>query len=310
MIPTSNEMRIEISTKCNYNCIICSRESLTRAHQIMPTEMFEYYVKKIKTETDQYDTFTFSGFGEPLLDREFLRKAEIAKRAGFSNLLLLTNGSLLTVDLFKQLDSLGFFSIRISFYGMNENSYKAVHNINGNFFFGRIKKPLTEICKLKRTTKMIFTYNVVEGVNKDDLHEWIYYWEPLADLLEVWKPHNWVDGRSYRDVKEEKLKTCGRPFNGPLQVQADGTVNMCCFDYNGKLLLGDLNIPTLSEIFTSVAYKKIKEHHTYGDFKGSGLICEFCDQRNADKSDIMVYNSKFDIKERVKMVSTIYNKLI
>ena len=119
MIPTSNEMRIEISTKCNYNCIICSRESLTRAHQIMPTEMFEYYVKKIKTETDQYDTFTFSGFGEPLLDREFLRKAEIAKRAGFSNLLLLTNGSLLTVDLFKQLDSLGFFSIRISFYGRN-----------------------------------------------------------------------------------------------------------------------------------------------------------------------------------------------
>ena len=66
-------------------------------------------------------------------------------------------------------------------------------------------------------------------------------------------------GRDYRTIKKEQLKTCGRPFNGPLQVQVDGTVNMCCFDYNGKLLLEDLNAQSLAEIFNSVAYKKIRD---------------------------------------------------
>ncbi len=309
MIPSSSEVRIEVSTKCNYNCVICARDTLTRAKEIMPTERFKYYVNKIIKETDQYDTLTFSGFGEPLMDKDFIKKAEIAKRFGF-DVLLLTNASLLSTKLFKQINEVGLESIRISFYGMNADSYKTVHNVNGDVFFERVRDTLTEICSMKRTTKIIFTYNVVPGANDRDVHDWIRYWEPIADLLEVWRPHNWVDGRDYRRVKPKKLDTCGRPFNGPLQVQVDGTVNICCFDYNGKLLLGDLKSQSLSEIFSSEAYRKIKKCHLTGNFEGSGLICEKCDQRNHDKSDIMVYNSKFDINERVRMVSTIYNKLI
>ncbi len=346
MIPSSSEVRIEVSTKCNYNCVICARDTLTRAKEIMPTERFKYYVNKIIKETDQYDTLTFSGFGEPLMDngkkitdilklctkdnekifevrdkdlvrhrvwrvrdKDFIKKAEIAKRFGF-DVLLLTNASLLSTKLFKQINEVGLESIRISFYGMNADSYKTVHNVNGDVFFERVRDTLTEICSMKRTTKIIFTYNVVPGANDRDVHDWIRYWEPIADLLEVWRPHNWVDGRDYRRVKPKKLDTCGRPFNGPLQVQVDGTVNICCFDYNGKLFLGDLKSQSLSEIFSSEAYRKIKKCHLTGNFEGSGLICEKCDQRNHDKSDIMVYNSKFDINERVRMVSTIYNKLI
>lgn len=309
MIPSSNEVRVEISTKCNYNCIICARDSLVRTKEIMSTERFEYYVKKILHETSQYNTLTFSGFGEPLLDRDFLKKVAIAKNSGF-NVLLLTNASLLTVDLFEQLNDLGLESIRISFYGIEADSYKRVHNVNGKVLFEKVKDSLTQICKMKRRTNIIFTYNIVDGANEKDVHEWIKYWEPIADLLEVWKPHNWVNGRNYRTVKKEQLKTCGRPLNGPLQVQVDGTVNMCCFDYNGKLLLGDLNTQSLAEIFNSAAYRNIKGCHLSGNFEGSDLICEVCDQRNEDKSDVMVYNSKFDINERVNMVSTIYNKLI
>jgi hypothetical protein len=86
----------------------------------------------------------------------------------------------------------------------------------------------------------------------------------------------------------------------------DGTVNMCCFDFDGKLLLGDLKKQTLEETFGSLAFKKILRHHTSGDYKGSGLICENCDQRNMEKTESMIYNSKYDIQERVKKVSTTY----
>lgn len=309
MIPASNEIRIEVTTKCNYNCIICPRDKLTRKKETMSLELFKYIFDKINSETSQYNTLTFPGMGEPLLDKILDSKIVYAKRYGFT-VLILTNGSFLTIDRWKRLEDIGVDSVRISLYGDSVESYNALHGIKNAGLFKKIKKNLEDISKIKGHTQLLLTYNVVDGYNSVTLESWIRHWKDKVDLIEVWRPHNWVDGRSYRIVQEEKLNTCGRPFSTPLQVQADGTVNMCCFDFDGKLLLGDLKTQSLHQIFESPMYKKIVECHRIGNFKNSGLICENCDQRNKDKSDVMIYNSKFDIRERVKKVSTTYQNII
>ena len=155
----------------------------------------------------------------------------------------------------------------------------------------------------------MFTFNLIHGINSDSVSQWIQYWQDKVDLLEVWRPHNWVNARNYRKIQDKKLKSCGRPFNGPLQVQVDGTVNMCCFDFDGRLTLGDLKYQSLKEIFSSPLYKKISHYHKTGKFNGSGLICGRCDQLNSDKTGVMVYNSKFDPDERVRMFSTTYKRI-
>lgn len=308
MIPKSNDMRFEVTTKCNYNCVICPRDKLTRNIETMSFGLFKKLIDKILDETDQYNTLTFPGLGEPLLDKTLNKKIEYAKKNKLG-VLILTNGSLLSVDRFKKLEDLGVTSIRVSFYGNNPDTYCKVHGVNNKEIFNRVKNNLTEISRIKKYTKLLFTFNVVDGTNDGCVRDWIDYWKDKADLIEVWRPHNWVNGRNYRKVQKEKLKTCGRPFKGPLQVQVDGTVNMCCFDFDGKLTLGDLKTESLKEIFNSSLYKKIKDCHLSDNFKDSELICENCDQRNIDKSDVMIFDSKFDIKKRVKMISTIYTKI-
>ena len=308
MIPESNEIRMEVTTKCNYRCIICPREKLTRAIETMDIELFKYIFNKINAETSQYDTLTFPGLGEPLLDETIDDKIIYAKKHGYT-VLMLTNGSLLTVDRFKRLESIGVDSIRVSIYGNSSESYNAVHGTKNSNLFKEIKRNLTEISRIKARTSLLLTYNVVDGSNDSALESWIEYWNDKVDLLEVWRPHNWVDGRDYRVVQNKKLTTCGRPWKTPLQIQVDGTVNMCCFDFDGKLLLGDLKKQTLEEVFESLMFKKILRHHTSGDYKGSGLICENCDQRNIEKTESMIYNSKYDIQDRIKKVSTTYNEI-
>jgi wyosine [tRNA(Phe)-imidazoG37] synthetase (radical SAM superfamily) len=305
MIPESNELRLEVTTKCNYNCIICPREKLTRKKETMSYELFKHIFDKINSETSQYDTLTFPGLGEPLLDKTIDDKIIYAKKHNYT-VLMLTNGSLLTVDRFRRLEDIGLDSVRVSIYGDSPESYNIVHRTKKADSFQRVRENLTEISRIKDHTSLLITYNVVEGCNDSALEPWIEYWKDKVDLLEVWRPHNWVDGRSYRSVQREKTKTCGRPWKTPLQIQVDGTVNMCCFDFDGKLLLGDLKTQTLEKIFESSMFKKILKHHTSGDYKESGLICENCDQRNLDKSEVMIYNSKFDIQERIRKVSTTY----
>ncbi|MBF0522436.1 MAG: radical SAM protein [Candidatus Omnitrophica bacterium] len=311
MIPKNNDMRIEVSTKCNYRCIICPHPNqLTRTKEIMSLELFKTIFDKIQKETSQYTTLTFPGMGEPLLDKTLLNKIRYAKKKKPQlDVLILTNGSLLTPKIFKELEDLGVSPIRVSLYGTTPQTYTKVHGLENKNIFSRVKDNLMEIARNKKTTQLILTYNVVHGANDKVVKDWIKEWEGKVDLLEVWRPHNWVDAGHFRSIQRKKLITCGRPFNGPLQIQVDGTVNMCCFDYDGKLTIGDLKTQSLKEIFSSPLYKKLVECHEQGKFKGSGLICENCDQRNADKSDVMIYNSKFNIEERVKMTSTTYKKI-
>ena len=308
MIPDNNEIRVEVTTRCNYNCIICPREKLTRKEETMGLELFKHIFDKINSETSQFDTLTLSGLGEQLLDETIDDKILYAKKHKYSALML-TNGSLLTVDRFKRLEDVGLDSIRVSIYGNTPDSYNTVHGIEKKDMFQSIKDNLTEISRIKNHTRLLITYVVVSGHNDTALEPWKEYWKDKVDLLEVWRPHNWADGRTYRTVQREKAKTCGRPWKTPIQIQVDGTVNMCCFDFDGKLLLGDLKTQTLEEIFESPMFKKILRCHMAGEFCGSGLICENCDQRNLDKSDIMIYSSKFDIQDRIKKVSTTYSDI-
>ena len=308
MIPQNNEIRFEVTTRCNYNCIICARDKLTRKIETMSFTLFKQLFDKIINETSQYNTVAFPGMGEPLLDPTLDKKIAYIRKKDF-NVLILTNGSLLSVKKFTQLEKLGVNSIRVSFYGNSPEVYAKVHGVKEGLF-NKVKNNLTNIAKIKAKTKLLLTYNVIQGYNEQDLESWIKYWEGKADLLEAWRPHNWVNGKNYRKVQKKKMNTCGRPWKTPLQIQADGTVNMCCFDFDGKLLLGNLKTQSLKEIFESPIFKKILRCHISGNFKNSGLICENCAQRNSDKSDVLVYSSKFDPKERVKMVSTVYSKLI
>lgn len=311
MIPANNDIRFEVTTLCNYHCIICPREQLRRPLQAMSNELFTGCIKVIKRDTAQYDTLTFAGLGEPLMDKHFLDKVEIARSQGFQHINLLTNGSLLTREKFLRMQELGMGTVRISFYGMTPASYAKVHGSHGRAEeYGQLRETIEEICALSRTTRLIMTFNVVPGANEDDLQAWISHWERRADLIEAWRPHNWVYGRNLRATKGARRKSCGRPFSGPLQVQVDGTVNMCCFDFNGDLALGDLKRQRLADIFSSEPFLQLRSCHQSGDYSGTSLICAGCDQRNADKADVMVYNSQFDIDSRVEMTSTTYRTLL
>jgi hypothetical protein len=271
----------------------------------MSLGLFKKLLDKITSETSQYDTLTFPGMGEPLLDPTIEDKVAYARNKKFK-ILILTNGSLLSINKFNNLEALGVESIRVSIYGNDPVTYAKVHGLKNGKVFEKIRSNLTQIAKIKKKTKLLLTFNVVNGLNEDCLSSWIGYWKDKADLLEVWRPHNWVNGRSYRQIQNERLKTCGRPWNTPLQIQVDGTVNMCCFDFNGELTLGDLKKQSLKEVFSSPLYKKIIRHHKTGDFKNSHLICEMCDQRNSDKAGVMVYSSNSNIDERIRQYSTTY----
>jgi hypothetical protein len=297
MIPDSNEARIEVSTLCNYNCIICPHDSMTRKKEVMSTRLFRKILDKLP---DQYDTLTFSGIGEPLMNPDINNMVAWANRSGFRTLLL-TNGYLLTPARLDHLINLGLDSVRVSFYGVRMKTYAMAHGCSEEWGFVAHDNVANALGKID----IVLTFNVIPGVNDEEMERWSESWRGAKQ--EIWHPHNWVYGRTYREVQSEKVNTCGRPFNGPLQIQVDGTVIMCCFDYEGKLELGDLKTHSLEEVFDTFPFKMIVANHERNIHMG--MICQHCDQRNASKDDVMIFSSEHDLKERVTLTSTCYKKV-
>ena len=302
----TNEVRIEPSTLCNYSCKICplSTGVFNRPRTVMSQNMFEKIIDKVRSQAPQINVCTLSGMGEVFTDAGIIAKSRYAAGLGF-DVHILTNGSLLTEDLIDDLLAIPVASIRISFHTPVQDHYTSITGSQVKYF----KKLLLNIeylAKNRGNTRLIITSDLT-GKFLGDVEAIKEYCLPLVDLLEIWRPHNWGNWENFRKGRRQKL-TCGRPFRGPLQIQVDGSVNMCCFDFNGELLLGDFIKDSIKKIFSSYNYERIaKFHQDMGS--NDNILCRNCDQLYPLDPSILVFNSGFKPEERINKTSTIYQDL-
>ncbi len=145
-----------------------------------------------------------------------------------------------------------------------------------------------------RKNPAILVYFLVLDNNREQIESFRREWEGAADYIEIWRPHNFGDGRNYRDRSEPRKKeTCGRPKRGPLQFQYDGTLVPCGYDYGGKMLLGDIHERSIPEILRGEEYEALRQAHESGDFS-SHPYCNSCDQL-LEHADALVYTNRHDL---------------
>jgi radical SAM protein with 4Fe4S-binding SPASM domain len=136
----------------------------------------------------------------------------------------------------------------------------------------------------------------LHGETVDEIRE---LWEPACDYLEIWRPHNWVVGRGYRTGFPKRK--CGRPFSGPVQIQADGDVIPCCFLTNGEVILGNAFTHSIEEILEGDRYQQFQHAHREGALHG--YACIACDQRIVLDESPLLYSNR-DLTMEINKTST------
>ena len=303
----NEEIRIEVSNKCNMHCIMCPRDGLSRELGIMSFADF----KRIIDEAHEYGftRLNLTGYGETFYSVDkVLRFIDYAKKYDF-HLYVITNGLNLSEKVAQELVDAQFEEIRFSVCGVSREVYNHVHGVNAYDIAYRNIERLLDLRKGKEFPK-VYVSSVYLDENKHELGAWIKYWENKADIIEWWKPHNYMGARNYRQLQEDR-KTCGRPKRGPLQVLWDGRISACCFDYNGELILGDLKRQSIREYYQSQELLDMIEAHENGEF-WKYPACDRCDHLNVNKDGILVYTNdkRYPVEERVNMLNTNIGKRI
>lgn len=280
----NDEVRIENCNICDSKCSICPREKMTRKQTVMPDDHFKSLANQaVNLGANMISIF---GYGEPILDRGIVNKVSHCSDLGLFTFIT-TNASTLDLDLSFSLLRAGLSKIRFSVHGIGEN-YEKVHR---GLSWDKITRNIANFLSMNRIKfeRQCKTAVSVIPMNDETVEDIIERWDKNVDEIEIWRPHNWTDGRKYRRLTKSRKRTCGRPAKGPIQINADGNMMICCFDFDAQMIVGNTYENTIEEILKGSEYEHYRDNHKKGFHEGTP--CETCDQLNiGDKSPLLYSN--------------------
>ncbi|MFX1383569.1 MAG: radical SAM/SPASM domain-containing protein [Promethearchaeota archaeon] len=258
---------IEINNTCNLNCIMCNTKSSKRPFGDMNFSTFENILKQLRDLG--FNSIALHTVGEPFLFKNLSRLFQIIKKYNFK-VSLSTNGQFPNrLNNLIQLYSDVLKRIRFSIDGAKPGTYekirrgasynKLIESLEIIYKFNRSKinykidvkidsiLSLTNIYEIPLFFKVFGKYcwpefinfHLINGLSPDTK----YFWEafPFPNLIRHMVP-------------------CDFPFRN-IYFTYDGKVTLCCRDYDGDLIVGDLKEESLIDIWNGENSEDIRKQH-------------------------------------------------
>ena len=266
-------VQIESTNICNAKCVFCPRDDMHRRQGIMSVELFRKIVDEC---VDLGITHVrMHNYGEAFIDKKLVEKVRYAKQKGIKEVGVISNGSLITEEIARGMIDAGLDAINIS---VDASGKEVFESTRVGLKYDKVIANIERLVRLrsesgKRRPKLILSF--VRQNNSADEQAFIEHWRAIADKIHVTDLHNWAGTLN----KESDVNyPCYRPWL-TFTVLWDGRVSLCCADFDGKTILGDLNTHSIAEIWNAEPYRDVRRQHLES---GGPDICRACDLPRKD----------------------------
>lgn len=269
---------IETTNVCNLKCPMCPRTILLSKHEFSSQGyMSKEEYKNIIDEAVENGVYSIklNYLGEPLLHKDVVWQVEYAKKAGIIDVMMNSNGDLLTKELGEDLLKAGLDKLFISFDSISPDIYERQRKGTS---LGKVINNLYEFLKLRNSNYPNTHVRVSMVMYKTD--EWTAQFEGLKAM---WK--NLVDAVGYGFYVErdyDHVETypkvegfyCEQLFQR-MFLKYNGNVTVCCVDDQDEYIVGNWREEKLKDIWNSPAYKNIRKKHIEGNYMDINM-CSKC----------------------------------
>jgi radical SAM protein with 4Fe4S-binding SPASM domain len=266
-------VQIESTNICNAKCVFCPRDDMHRKQGIMSFELFA----KIVDECAQLGIthVRVHNYGEPFVDRKLVDKVRYAKAKGIREVGMISNGSLITEAVARGMVEAGLDAINISVDAAGREVFESTRiGLKYDKVIGNIERLVKIRAESgKRRPKLILSF--VRQNNSADEQAFIEHWRKVADKIHITDLHNW--GGTLHQQSDVNYP-CYRPWL-TFTVLWDGRVSLCCADFDGQTVLGDLNTSSIQDIWNNEAYRQVRREHLES---GGPDVCRSCDLPRKD----------------------------
>ncbi len=247
------KVRIETTNACNAKCIICPHHKMTRTVKRMDAELYH----RVIDESAEYgcEEVHLHNFGEPFLDKRLEEFVAYAKDAGIAKVKIFSNGSIISTDRARGVLEAGIDEIKVSFDGATKEEFE---KIRYPLKFDDVVNNMVELVRVRDemgSDARIY----VACCSTSDKSQTMAMLESKVDGFSFGKIHNW-GSEDYETSKTKLRKPCRRVWE-TLTVLSNGDVSLCCLDYDGSVLLGNVNEQSIHEIWRSDKYRRVRDAH-------------------------------------------------
>ncbi len=240
-----NHVEIETINRCNGNCDFCpvSKKNEKRELMIMDRKLFERIILQL-SELNYDGRLALFSNNEPFLDEDILDKHRYAReKLPNVRMHLFTNGTLLTVEKFKEL--------------MSYLDELIIDNYMEDLKLIRPCEEIKRYCETHPELKKKVTI-------------------VLRNPREVLSTRG-GDAPNRKKMISFGKERCVLPFK-QLIIRPDGKVSLCCNDPYGKNTLGDLSKDTITMVWNNDRFQMVRKCLYEG--RAHWKHCEFCDSFN------------------------------
>lgn len=270
---------IETSNICNAKCVMCPHKFMARKKGVMSDEIFNTAINRIKEAQINPLVFILNGFGEPLTDEKIVNRIKnIKQEFKDSKIKIYSNFNLVNDELIKNIIESGLDELNISFNGLNKYSYENTMGIAYDKTLENLNK-LIEMKKERNSGIKIRLSMALVSYNENHIREFIKEWKGKVVSVSVNRIHTY--GEKVEDVSnkykinfKKVIYPCKYLWN-TIVVGIDGGIFLCCLDYDGKYVFGNIKNENVLDIFYSKKFENIRDLH-YRKKIDNLEICKYC----------------------------------
>lgn len=235
-----SELQLELTNRCNSNCIMCHRELNQR--KIGDIELSE--AKRIIDESVRCGAKFIKPqwYGESTLYKQYLEVLKYSKDKGMK-IMVFTNGSALTEEMIDKMLEIGVDKVVFSIDSQIKEEYEQIRK--GLLF----EKVLENLKYFDIQSRMLWKYPhkteiivaaVDQGKNNHDLIE---FFRPYTDSTVIAKNIR-VD-----QVKSKVKVYCNHNVEKRLIVDINSDCYLCCRDWYGAHYIGNLKKQSIEDVW-------------------------------------------------------------
>lgn len=255
-------IEVELTNRCNLNCVMCPTQYMTRVKEDMDILL----VKKIADESkDKTKNCYLHQIGEPLL-YPLLTSAIIMMHDAGIHTSLSTNAMLLTEDRSSMLLESKLDEISLCLDSIDKNNYESIRRgANFETVYNNIRKFIFLKNKTNSTIRTIVQMIEMKE-NREECEEFKKVFTGRALI----KPFSTFAGKINNLAAEPPRRYKCNKVNTHLTIQSNGNAVVCCRDFNGISVMGNVKDQSICEIWNSDKYNEFRKN-----FRESEL-CKDC----------------------------------
>jgi len=130
------------------------------------------------------------------------------------------------------------------------------------------------------------------SLNRSEIAQFKLDWQDVVDNLNISELHDFAGQNTPRKNNKPYVKIPCYMLWRSMFILWNGDVTICCMDYDGEYIVGNVNNFTLKEIWESSRFRHIRSQHLRGKLK----LCERCHVNKIRQHENRIQKLKLWIK--------------